>query len=131
MARGAGGTPGGIGSFFAGLAMMGAGVYLLLSSIMVTQSFNLGYSLYAFGPQAHLTSGMVLIPFCIGVGMIFFDKSNIAGWALATISLGALVFGVIASIHFAMRPMSLFDLASILVLCFGGLGIFLRSLKSN
>ena len=33
------------------------------------------------------------------------------------------------NIHFSMRGMTLFDLLTILVLCMGGTGLFLRSLR--
>jgi len=129
--KGAGGTSGGIGTFILGFLMMCVGLYLLLSAIVVTQPFTLGYGLYSFsmfGGIFAITSGMILLPFVIGVGMIFYNGKSIAGWAIAIASLAALIFGVIASIHFTMRSMSLFDLLCILVLTVGGAGLFLRSL---
>jgi hypothetical protein len=51
------------------------------------------------------------------------------GWLLTAGALTALIFGVISSIQFRFRPMSSFDLITIRVRCFGGLGMFLRSLK--
>lgn len=129
---GAGGTPGGTPQFLIGVCMMGLGLYLLLQSIMVTQNFSLGYTLYAFpGSQAHITSGMVLIPLCAGIAFIFQNARSLLGWSLFVGSLAALVFGVLASIHFVMRPMSLFDLLSMLFLVFGGLGLFLRALSGR
>ena len=127
--RGAGGTDGGVGSFFIGLAMMIGGGYLLLDAIQVTNHFSFGYSLYRVGGFS-LTSGMVMIPFMFGVGMIFYDSKNWIGWILAGGALLALTFGVISSIQFRMRSMSAFDLIVILVLAVGGLGLFLRSLKN-
>jgi hypothetical protein len=127
--KGAGGTQGGIGRFFIGLVMMVGGGYLLLNSIQVTHHFSLGYRLYAFGGLG-ITSGMVLIPFIFGVGLVFFNARSILGWLLAGGSLVALVFGVIASVQFRMRPMSAFDLLVILVLLVGGIGLFLSSLRS-
>jgi len=129
--KGAGGTSGGIGSFVLGFLMMCVGLYLLLNAIVVTQPFTLGYGLYSFsmfGGLYAITSGMILLPFVIGVGLIFYNAKNILGWAIAIASLSALIFGVIANIHFAMRPMPLFDLICILVLTVGGAGLFLRSL---
>jgi hypothetical protein len=41
------------------------------------------------------------------------------------------VFGVIASLSMSLRTMSAFELICILVLAFGGLGLFLRSLRSQ
>lgn len=70
------------------------------------------------------------MPFMLGVGMIFFNAKNILGWVLAYGAITALVFGVIASLNFTLRPMSAFDLLTILVLAIGSLGLFLRSLRS-
>ena len=131
--RGAGGTSGGLGQFFIGFAMMCGGFYLLLNAITVRTSFGLGSRVYgfsAFGGNYGLTSGMILIPFIFGVGMIFYNSKNPIGWLLTVGSTVALIFGVISSIHFSFRTMSAFDLMLILVLAVGGLGLFLRSLKS-
>ncbi len=130
--RGAGGTNGGIGEYFIGLMMMCGGFYLLLNAITVTSHFGYGmrlYALSAFGGNYSVTSGMVMIPFIFGVGMIFYNSRNPLGWLLGGGSLAALIFGVIASIHFSFRTMSAFDLVVILVLSVGGLGILLRSLR--
>lgn len=132
--RGAGGTNGGIGQFFTGLAMMCGGFYLLLESIKVTSNFGFGYRLYtlsSFGAAYNLTTGMIMIPFMLGIGMIFYNGKSILGWILTGGSLTALVFGVLSSIQFSFRPMSAFDLVTILVLSVGGLGMFLRSLKAG
>jgi hypothetical protein len=131
--NGAGGTKGGLGQFFIGLIMMCSGFYLLLNSILVTSSFGMGMRLYGFsgfGGQYAITSGMVMIPFIFGVGLIFYNSKNLLGWILSIGALAALIFGVISSIRFSFRTMSSFDLIVILVLAVGGLGLFLRSLKS-
>ena len=127
--RGAGGTEGGIGSFFIGLIMMAGGGYLFLDAIRIVNHFHLGYRLYRVGPM-NLTSGMVLIPLIFGVGFIFYNARNPIGWILTVVSLAMLSFGVISSIDFQMREMSAFGLIMILVLAIGGVGLFLRSLKN-
>jgi len=131
--KGAGGTSGGLGSFFIGLIMMCGGFYMLLNAINVTSSFGMGMRLYGFsamGGQYNITSGMVMIPFMFGVGLIFYNGKNILGWLLAIGSITGLIFGVISSIRFSFRTMTSFDLIVILVLAVGGLGLFLRSLKA-
>jgi hypothetical protein len=128
--KGAGGTDGGIGRFFIGLLMFIGGSYLFLNAVQVTNHFHLGYGLFSLG-GIRVTSGFVLIPFIIGVGMIFFNAENYIGWLLTIISLVMFVFGIITSIHFQMRPMSAFELLSILVLMVGGLGLFLSSLRAS
>ncbi len=130
--KGAGGTQGGTGQFFMGLAMMCGGFYLLFNAIQVSSSFGLGYGLYrvnAFGQGMSITTGMVMLPFIIGIVMVFFDAKSKLAWLLSLGSLTALVVGVISSIQFHFKSMSAFELIVILVLAFGGLGLFLRSLK--
>ncbi len=128
--RGAGGTNGGIGSFILGLVMMVIGGYLLLRGISVRPNFGMGSRMFGIGGFP-VTTGMVLIPFAFGVGMIFFNGRSIAGWFLAIASILALVAGVIASIQFSMVGISAFDLIVIFVLLFGGIGLFLRSLATH
>ncbi|WP_299568133.1 hypothetical protein [uncultured Shewanella sp.] len=127
--NGAGGTSGGIGSFFIGLIMMCGGFYMLLKAIKVTSSFGFSHSLYNVGGVS-LTSGMIMIPFMFGIGLMFYNAKNILGWILTFGSLVGLIFGVISSINFRFSHMSAFDLIVILVLSVGGLGVFLRSLKT-
>lgn len=128
--RGAGGSSGGTGEFLLGLVMMCGGFYMLLNSIVVRASFGFGRQIYSVGSFG-ITSGMIMIPFLFGVGMIFYNSKNFIGWILAIGSLVALIFGVISSVNFSMQRMSAFDLIVILVLCFGGVGLFLKSLRSK
>lgn len=134
MAQGAGGSSGGVGSFFIGLIMMCSGFYMLLQSIRVSVHFGFGMRLFGFSVMGHrlsLTSGMVMIPFAFGVGMIFYNARNFLGWLLTIGSLAAMIFGVISSTHFTLRTMSAFELITILVLSVGGLGLFLSSLRGQ
>lgn len=132
--EGAGGTPGGIGSFIIGFLMMCTGFYLLMQSIIVTRSFGLGMGLFHFGffgGPVTVTSGMILIPLIFGIGMIFYNARGVTGWVLAIGSLAALITGVLANLQLALRTMTLFDLITILVLFIGGFGLFLRSLRDS
>ena len=126
---GAGGTPGGTGRFFLGLIMLVAGLYLFLSSIQVSNSFSLGYGLFSLG-GLRVTPGLVLIPFLLGVGLIFFNARNVWGWLCTAASVVMLIFGVLASLHFYLRPLSALELLMMLVLMGGGLGLFLSSLRN-
>ncbi len=128
--RGAGGTNGGELSFLIGLAMMVAGFYLLLSSIVISSSFGFGMRLYGIGAYG-ITSGMLMIPFIFGVIFIFYDSKKYIGWILCAGTIVALIVGVLARSQFTFARMSAFDLLLILILSFGGLGLFVRSLRSN
>lgn len=125
---GAGGSPGGLAPFFLGIAMTIAGGYLLLNALRVLHGF--GGGLYSIG-GFNVTGGMILIPFIIGTGIIFYDASKWYGWALAAGSLLALIVGAIASVRFSFEGMTAFDLILILVLFFGGMGLVLRSVRDR
>ena len=61
--KGAGGTPGGVGLFLGGLAMMVVGGYLLLQQVQVDSGFW-----HWFGPN---TFGLSLVPLLVGIGFLF------------------------------------------------------------
>ena len=126
----AGGTSGGTGKFLLGLVMMCGGFYMLLSGIVVSSNFGFGARLFGFGGVG-LTGGMIMLPLLIGVAMIFYNARNYLGWGIAIASLGALIFGVISSVSLNLRTMSAFELLVILTLAFGGLGLFLNSLRPS
>ena len=127
--KGAGGTEGGIGRFFIGFVMLVAGGYLFFNAIQIRSGFHMGYALYSFG-GFNVTSGMVLVPLIFGIGIIFYNAKNVIGWLLSVGSLVAMIFGVISPLRFSFRGMSAFDLITIFVLFFGGLGLFLSSLRN-
>lgn len=124
--RGAGGKPGGIPQFLLGTAMSIGGLYLLLNSLQVVSWF--GGRLFGFG-RVGVTSGMVLIPFIIGIAIIFYDAEKWYGWLLAIGSLLALIVGAVASVEFRFQRMTAFELIVVLVLLFGGIGLVLSSVR--
>jgi hypothetical protein len=127
--QGAGGTSGGSGQFLLGLVMMCGGFYLLLNNVIVSSTFGLGSRLFGIGGFG-VTGGIILVPLVIGIGMIFYNARSYLGWLIAIASFFAMVFGVISSVSLDLRTMSAFYLITVLVLAFGGLGLFLGSLRS-
>lgn len=126
--RGAGGSDGGEFNFLLGLVMMITGGYLLLSNIVIRPIFGFGTRAFGIGGY-DVTTGMILIPFMFGIAMIFYNGRSKIGWLLAVGSVIALVAGVIANLTLQFAGLSAFDLLAILVLLFGGIGLFLRSLR--
>jgi len=124
---GAGGTKGGAARFLLSIIMTIGGGYLLLSSIHVSGG-GFGGSLYSVGGYG-ITSGIIMIPFMIGVGMVFYDAKSILGWLLSGGSLVALILGVITNTRFRFESMSAMEMIIILVLFVGGIGLLLNSLK--
>ncbi len=134
--KGAGGSTGGIGSFFMGLSMACLGFYLLLNKIILTSSFGMGSSIFRYNNVANtsfnisITSGMIFIPLSIGITMLFYNSKNIWGWVLSGVSILLLIFGVVSSVKLTMQSMSAMDATFMFGLAFGGVGILLRSLKN-
>jgi hypothetical protein len=121
--RGAGGTPGGLGTFLAGSAMVVAGGYLLLTRVTVTSGLWMLWGYNAFG--------LSLVPLLVGIGVLFFDGRSTLGWVLTAAGALIILVGIIANLHVYFRPTSLFDTLLILVLLAGGLGLVARSLRAQ
>ena len=122
-ARGAGGTPGGVGTFLIGLVMAAAGAYLLLNQVQVTTGF------WRFG--AYGGFGLTLIPLLAGIAFLFYDGKSIAGWLLTTIGAAIILAGVLINLDIYFRPTSLYNTLLMLGLLFGGLGVVARSLRQQ
>jgi hypothetical protein len=120
-ARGAGGTPGGVGTFLIGLIMAGTGAYLLLNQVQVTTSF------WHFG--AYGGFGMTLVPLLIGVAILFYNGRSVIGWLLTLVGTAIILTGVLMNLDIYFRPTTLYNTLLMLVLLFGGLGTIAKSLR--
>src|SRR5262245_496587 len=128
---GAGGTPGGIGTFLVGFAMACAGAWLLTNQVVVSSEyFSSGFLLPVIGYRMN-SFGLSLAPFIIGIGFLFFNGKSILGWLLTVAGLVVILAGILMSLNIYFRPTSLFNTLVMLVLLFGGLGLIIRSFKST
>ena len=119
--EGAGGTKGGVGQFFVGLAMAIAGGYLLTSQVTVTSGFWAYFGAHTFG--------LTLLPMVIGLGLLFFDGSSGIGWVLTVGGAVVIFVGILMNLRIYFQPTSLFHTLIMLTLLAGGLGLVARSLK--
>lgn len=119
--RGAGGTPGGVGTFLIGAAMLIAGGYLLLTRVTVASG---GWHFYGYN-----AFGLSLFPLLIGIGTLFYDGRSVIGWLLTAAGALVIFVGIIANLSIYFQPASLFDTLVILVLVVGGIGVVARSLR--
>ena len=119
---GAGGTSGGVGMFFGGLAMVIAGGYLLLTRVSVVSG---GWSFYGYN-----AFGLTLFPLLIGIAILFYNGRSIPGWFLTLGGALIIVVGIVANLHIYFQPTSLFDTLMMLGLLAAGLGLVARSLRA-
>ena len=119
--KGAGGTEGGIGGFFLGLAMAAGGGYLLTNQVTVRSGFWSWFGTNTFG--------LSLLPLVIGCGLLFFDGKSRLGWALAVAGTAIIFLGILMNLQIYFEPTSLFNTLIMLMLLAGGLGLLARSLR--
>ncbi|HEX2835455.1 MAG TPA: hypothetical protein VHW00_20760 [Thermoanaerobaculia bacterium] len=119
--RGAGGTDGGLGTFFFGFVMAVAGGWLLTNQVTVTSGY------WRFG--GYSAFGLSLLPLVVGIAFLFFDGRSIVGWVL-TIAGAVIIFvGILMNLDIYFRPTTLFNTIVMLVLLLGGIGLIARSLR--
>ena len=121
--QGAGGTPGGVGMFLLGAIMAIVGGFLLLNQVKVTTGFWRFYNYNGFG--------ISLIPFLLGIALLFYDGKSIPGWILAGGGFLVILAGILANLQIYFQTTSLFNTLIMLVLLVGGLALLFRSLRAS
>jgi hypothetical protein len=128
---GAGGTPGGVGLFFIGLAMAVAGGWALTNQVTVSDGFfAAGFMIPVIGYQVH-SFGLSLVPFIVGMAFLFYNAKSLVGWILSVSGFAIVIAGILMTLHIQFRPTTLFNTLMMLVLLFGGVGLILRSFKAS
>src|SRR4051794_11874739 len=119
--RGAGGTEGGVATFFVGVAMAAAGAYLLTSRVtVVSGAWQLwGYSGF----------GLSLIPLMLGIGMLFYDGASLLAKLLILVGVVIIGAGIIANLNLYFQQTPLFAMLMMLLLLCGGVGLIIRSIR--
>ena len=120
--QGAGGTPGGIGTFLIGFALAVAGGWLLSNQVVVTSG---AWTLWGYN-----SFGLSLIPFLLGTGMVFFNGKSIVGWLLLGAGVVIILAGILSNLHLYFQPTSLFNTLMMLALLAGGIGMIARALRA-
>ena len=120
-----GGTPGGAGSFMAGLVMMGVGIFLVFDRVTVHTSF------WRFFGGPGTSFGVTLLPLLAGIGFLTFDGKSMLGWLLAVGGLAVILVGVLMNLDIYFQPTSLWMTIVMFGLIAGGLGLFARGLRPH
>lgn len=121
--RGAGGTPGGLGEFLLGLGLIVVGGYLLFKQIIVTSG---GWNLFGYD-----AFGLSLLPFLLGLCVVFYNGKSILGWFLVSAGLLIIVAGVIANLRVYFAPTSLYNTLMMLGMIAVGTGLVARAVRDH
>ncbi len=119
--RGAGGSDGGLILFLIGVVMAVAGGWLLTNQVVVTGGH---WTIWGYN-----SFGLSLIPFIVGVIVLFFDNRSSLGWLLLIAGVTIILAGVLVNMRIYFQPTSLFNTLTMLVLLFGGIGLLIRALR--
>ena len=118
-----GGTSGGVGEFFIGLAMAISGSYMLISRVVVTSGFwNWG---------GYNTFGLSLVPLVFGIAFVFFNGKSIVGWILIFAGVVIIASGILMNLQIYFQPTSLFNTIIMLILFAGGIGLIARAVLKH
>ncbi len=111
--------------FLGGLAMLVVGLYLFTNKATVQTSFFSG-GLSLFG--MHLSSGLVIIPFIIGIVWLFVKPSSFGAKLVVGLGILIIIVSVIASTTIRLPRITLYEWILYIVLIFGGAGLLARAL---
>lgn len=121
--KGAGGTDGGIGSFWIGVLMFIGGIWMLMDAIIVYTQRTGWLSQHTWNSALP-----VFAPLGLGLLLLFFDYKNKIGWIVSALGLGLVLAEVVSRLQFYMR-MELWQFVVVMVFIIGGLGLVLRSFR--
>ncbi len=111
--------------FLGGAAMLSAGLYLFCNKVTVTTGFFAGR--IRFG-DVDVASGITIIPLIIGIVLIFLNPDAFLGKLVTALGFLVIIAAIIASTHFYLPKITLFEWIVYLVLIFGGLALVVRVL---
>lgn len=120
---GAGGSPGGVPQFFIGLGLATVGAYLLTQQVTVQSGY---WSLGGYN-----AFGLSLIPFILGIGLLFFESQSKAGFTLLFLGVLIIAAGILMNLNIYFQPTSLFNTLMMIGMTAAGVGLVLRALKSE
>lgn len=133
--KGSGGTEGGVGTFFLGLALALGAAYFFFDSVRVSTAGHgvlsgIVYRSWSSGHPLQTTSlGLIFVPFFLGVVALFYDAKKRWAWILMWSGLAIIAVEILSRLHFYMQ-MKTTHLLMILVMLAAGTACMIRSYHS-
>lgn len=107
--------------FLIGIILLAAGLFLLTQQTDVTMVW------YTWRINSiNIASGLILIPFIIGIIILFYNPKSLFGKILTIIGIIIIVATIIMSINIVFRRTTLYNLIIMLGLMAAGSGFLLR-----
>ena len=116
--------------FVAGVVMLAVGLFILSQKVVVSSGwFGYGSSI-TFG-GIRVNSGLIMVPFIIGIVWIFASGASFPSKLFTALSVILIVASIIMNTHIHMVTVSLYEWVIMLVLIFGGAGFVAKTLFSD
>lgn len=113
-------------TFFAGVAMLAAGLYWLFNSVVV-ESFGFGYGLINFGGVS-IPSGLVIVPLVVGIFWLVMKPKSFLAKVLTVVGVVIIVASIIASVRLRFVQKTLYEYIIMMVLIVVGAALLARVL---
>ncbi|MBO4877425.1 MAG: hypothetical protein J5501_05410 [Ruminococcus sp.] len=115
-------------TFFCGLLMFAAGLFLIFQNTMVSSGYGFGgYGFLHFGSFS-LPNGMIMVPLIIGIAMLFLMDRKIFGWIVVAIGIIIILAAIISSVHISWRTTNMYMFILMFGLTAAGGGMMLKEL---
>lgn len=114
-----------LAEFIIGLAMLVLGLYLFMQKVTVSTGFFQGSFILG---GVYVNTGLVVVPFIIGIIMIFVKPESFISKLVASLGLLLIIVSIISSTTMRLSNITLYEWLLFLVLIFGGLALVCRIL---
>lgn len=118
-----GGTSGGLGEFFLGLALSVVGAYWLTQQVEVTSGV---WTIYGYN-----SFGLSLVPFILGMVLLFSNGESLIGYGLLAVGILVILAGILLNLRIYFQPTSLFNTLMMLGMLSAGVGLIIKSLRPH
>lgn len=112
--------------FVAGVIMLVVGLYILSQKVMVSSTYGF-FSLWG----GTFSSGLIMIPFIIGVVWMFATGGSFASKVFTALSVLLIIVSIIVSTRIWLVRITMYEWVLILGLIFGGAGLVAKVLFAN
>jgi hypothetical protein len=96
--------------YFGGLGLIGIGILMLFQYIQVGNGVMAMFGLGGGGGGF----GLLLVPLLVGIGWMFYDSKNRAGWYITGLSCAVIFFAMLSSIRIMLPSLSLLSMVMML-----------------
>ena len=112
--------------FLVGIALFCGGIFLIFQNTTLSTNFTM-LDIMGFTPPF----GIVLIPFILGIGVLFFNEKSIIGWFLTILGLVTIILGIIMGLKIYFRPVTLYQGLIMFGMTAAGVGLTLKAFSGR